>query len=214
MKTVLLSLAISVGLATASCGGAEEAKNPSDALPKVGAPKVDPANAAKNTEADKQKQAKALEDLTQGEVKGGECDADHKASMEKLMASVEDAMKAKAGDDGKPIGFTVVDKRTAVFGPDPRNVQIKVTGRGTEVHIMAFGSLPTSLDMMHEGRAATVRSPAATELASKSSIEHPKFGKVTEAHVDSRIVDVKAGETLEIKVRGQGCGVLIAFMKP
>ena len=214
MKTLLSlpMLALSVCLATASCGG-EEAKNPSD-VAKVDAPKVDPNAGKAAAEAEKQKQAKALEELTQGEVKGGACDADHKASLEKLMAAVEDSMKARTGDDGKPISFTVVDKRTTVFGPDPRNVQIKVSGRGTEVHVMAFGPKELSLDMVHDGRAATVRSPAAGEMAQKSPIEHPKFGKVTEVQVDSRVVDVKPGETLEIKVRGQGCGVLMAFMKP
>lgn len=214
MKTVLGCVALSLCLAAISCGGGqEEVKNPADVGPKPAA--TNGADAAKKAaEAEKQKQAKALEELTQGEVKGGQCDADHKASLEKLMSAVEEAMKTKAGDDGKPIGFSVVDKRTTVFGPDPRNVQIKVTGRGTEVHVMAFSAKETSLDMVHEGRAATVRSPIATAMAQANAIEHPKLGKITEVQVDSRIVEVKAGETLEIKVRGQGCGVLMAFMKP
>lgn len=213
MKTLVIVLASLLGLWTASCGGAaEEAKNPSR-VPDVKTNHARPAGADKTAEA-AQRQQKAIEELTQGEVKGGACDAEHQASLEKLMGAVEEAMKVRTGDDGKPAGFTVIDKRTAVFGPDPRNVQIKLTGRGTEVHVMSLGVLPTSLDMIHDGRAATVRSPAAAAMAQTSPIVHAKFGKVTEVQVDSRIVQVMPGEMLEIKVRGQGCGVLIAFMKP
>jgi hypothetical protein len=58
-----------------------------------------------------------------------------------------------------------------------------------------------------------VQFPMAAEMASKSPDEHAKFGKA-DLQVDSRIVDTKAGDTLQIKVRGQGCGILMAFMKP
>lgn len=213
MKTVYMVLASLVGISAASCGGAtEEAKNPSR-VPEVKAGDAGPAGVDKTAEAAR-RQFKAIEELTQGEVKGGACDPEHQASLEKLTSAVEEAMKVRAGDDGKPMGFTVIDKRTAVFGPDPRNVQIKLTGRGTEVHVMSLGVLPTSLDMIHDGRAATVRSPAAAAMAQASPIVHAKFGKVTDVQVDSRVVQVMPGETLEIKVRGQGCGVLVAFMKP
>lgn len=197
-----------------ACGGGggsnEPVKSTNDVATK---PKDDPNAGKAKADDDKKKQAAALEEITQGEVKSGQCEGDHKAALEKAMAVIEDAVKAKNGDDGKPIGFTTVDKRVTVFGPDPRNVQIKVSGRGTEVHVLAFAPEMLSLDLEHEGRSATVRSPMAAEMASKSPDEHAKFGK-QDLQVDSRIVDTKAGDTLQIKVRGQGCGILMAFMKP
>ncbi len=200
-------------LAMLACGGGgsdDAVKNAND----VAKPKIAPVGTAKPAgDADKKKQAAALEEITVAEVKAGQCEADHKAALEKAMGAIEDAVKAKNGDDGKPIGFTTVDKRVTVFGPDAHNVQIKVTGRGTEVHVLAFAPEMLSLDLEHEGRAATVRSPMAAEMASKAPDEHAKFGKA-DLQVDSRIVDVKANETLQIKVRGQGCGILVAFMKP
>lgn len=200
-------------LVLAACGGGDSnqpVNTPTDVNAK---PKTDP-NAGKSAGDDeKKKQAAALEEITQGEVKSGQCEDAHKAALEKAMATIEDAVKAKNGDDGKPIGFTTVDKRVTVFGPDPRNVQIKVSGRGTEVHVLAFAPEMLSLDLEHEGRSATVRSPMAAEMASKAPDEHAKFGK-QDLQVDSRIVDTKAGDTLQIKVRGQGCGILVSFMKP
>lgn len=207
MRTIWMCLAL---VACGGGGGSDDAvKNAND----VAKPKVDPSTTKPTGDADKKKQAAALEEITQAEVKSGECEGDHKAALEKAMSVIEDAVKAKNGDDGRPIGFTTVDKRVTVFGPDPRNVQIKVSGRGTEVHVIAFAPQMLSLDLEHEGRAATVRSPMAAEMASKAPDEHAKFGK-QDLQVDSRIVDVKAGETLQIKVRGQGCGILMAFMKP
>jgi hypothetical protein len=201
--------------ALAACGGGaanEGPKNASDVT--ANKPKDDPAEAAKKAaEEEKKKQAAALEEITQAEVKSGQCDTDAKAALDKLMTSIEEAMKSKSDEAGKPIGFTTMDKRSLVFAPDPRTISVKVSGKGTQVHVLALSVEPVSLDMMHEGKAATVRSPFASEMASKGPIEHPKYGKV-DAQVDSRIVDVKPNETLEVKVRGQGCGILMSFMKP
>jgi hypothetical protein len=192
-------------------GGSNQPVNTADNTPK---PKEDPNAAAnKAAEDEKKKQAAALEDITQSEVKSGQCDADAKTALEKLMTTVEDAMKAKNDDAGKPIGFTTLYKSSNVFAPDPRTIQVKVAGKGTQVQVLALSSKEVSLDMVHDGRAATVRSPFAQEMAGKGPVDHPKYGKV-DAQVDSRVVDVKPNETLEIKVRGQGCGVLMAFMKP
>lgn len=211
MKKSALAFVAFIVVACGGGGGSDQPVNTgNDSTTK---PKVDPKSDQGNKDAELKKLAAAREEITSGEVKSGNCEDAHKAALEKAMGAIEDAVKAKNGDDGKPIGFTTVDKRVTVFGPDPRNVQIKVSGRGTEVHVLAFAPEMLSLDLEHEGRAATVRSPMAAEMAGKSADEHPKFGKA-ELQVDSRIVDTKAGDTLQIKVRGQGCGILMAFMKP
>ena len=160
--------------------------------------------------------AAAIETLTAGEAKSGNCDAEHKAALEKVLADVEAGMKTKNGEDGKPLNLQVVGKRVLALGPNPRGVEMTVTGKGTEVHVLAYGVKEISMDVLAGTTAATtLRSPfQRSSTASPMSIDVPKAGPVTDVQSDSRQVSIKPGQPLEVKLTGQGCAALVTFLKP
>src|SRR6187200_1613709 len=95
---------VAIALAAVACGSsppppAETAK-PAAPAPEAGAKKASEDNAASK--------AAAIETLASGEAKSGTCDDGHKAALEKLLEDVENGMKAKNGEDGKPLGLQLV----------------------------------------------------------------------------------------------------------
>ena len=112
------------------------------------------------------------------ESKKGACDDGHKAALEKLLADVEAGMKAKNGDDGKPLGLQLVTKRVVALGSAAKSMELTVTGRGTEVHVLAFGVREVSLDVLVGTAAATtMRSPFQRSATPGAlSLELPKVG--------------------------------------
>lgn len=175
------------------------------------APKADEPK--KMSAEDAAKQAAAIDALTEGEAKKSTCDPDHKAALEKLLDELEAGVKAKKGDDGQPLMIQTVDKRTIALGPAPRTITMTVTGRGTEVHVIAMALRDVSMDVMSAGTAATtMRSPFQRTIAAPK-IDLPKIGTVTEFQSDSRQIQIKPGQPLEVKLHGQGCTLVAAFQK-
>jgi hypothetical protein len=161
------------------------------------------------------KQAAALDALTQDEAKKSACDPDHKAALEKLAGDVETALKAKKGDDGSPMGLQTVGTRVLALAESPRSVTMTVSGRGTEVHVLAIGAREVSMDVMAGGVAATtMRSPLQKGALEGAKLELPKVGSVKELQADSRQIQIKPGQPLEVKLRGQGCTLVGVFQKP
>lgn len=196
-----------------SCGGGPE-------LPAVTPTTTGPATTPKDPSAkpadDSAAKAAALEKVTSEEAKSGNCDAEHKASLEKLVDAVEAGMKAKNGEDGKPLNLQVVGKRVLALGPNARGVQMTVTGKGTEVHVLAYGVKEISMDVLAGTTAATtLRSPfQRSPTTAPMSIDVPKVGAVTDVQSDSRQVTIKPGQPLEVKLTGQGCAGLVTFLRP
>lgn len=208
------ALSLLCAAALVGCGGgAGEAPpaNVPEATPSGGAGAE--AKPAKDPAADK---AAAVEKLTAEEAKSGQCDAAHKQALEKLALEVETAMKAKTGEDGKPLAFQVVGKRVLALGSDPRGVELTVTGKGTELHVLAYGVNEISMDVLAGTTAATtLRSPFhKTATSTPLSLDVPNVGTVTEIQGDSRQVVIKPGQPLEVKMTGQGCAAMISFLKP
>ena len=112
LSTVLVCLSRSS--IAAACGGA--AAPPAEA-PKPAATAPDGAGAKKaSAQDDKAAKAAAIDALVADESKKGACDEGHKAALEKLLADVEAGMKAKNGEDGKPLGLQLVAKRVVPLG--------------------------------------------------------------------------------------------------
>ncbi|MBX3187732.1 MAG: hypothetical protein KF819_11980 [Labilithrix sp.] len=198
-----------------ACGGSP---SPIPEAPKVDAPPAGAGPAVQKDGAadDAAKKAAALEALSADEAKKGACDEGHKAALEKLLADVEAGMKAKNGDDGKPLGMTLIGKRVVPLGSARKEIEMAVTGRGTEVHVMAYAVKEVSLDVLVGNAAATtMRSPHQRSATSGAlSIDVPKIGVVDDLQSDSRQVQIKPGEPIKIRLSGQGCAALVSFLKP
>ena len=214
MRTSVASLLFFPMLAVASCGGAPEAPVAAPGTTSgPGAPPIAPSGPKKDDAATK---AAALETLTSDEAKSGNCDAAHKAALEKLLDDVEAGMKTKNGDDGKPLNLQTVGKRVLALGSNARGVQMTVTGKGTEVHVLAYGVKEISMDVLSGSTAATtLRSPyQRNATTAPMSIDVPKVGPVTDVQSDSRQVTIKPGQPIEVKLTGQGCAGLVTFLRP
>jgi hypothetical protein len=154
--------------------------------------------------------------VTSAEAKSGTCDPVHQRAIEQLLARIHAGMSQKASDDGKPLGMTEVFHRVLPLAETARSVEISVKGRGTEVHVLAYGAKDLSLDVLAEKGAAatTMRSPFQRSSAADLSLEIPKHAPVKELASDSRQVNVKMGQPLVVRLTGEGCALLVAFLKP
>jgi len=205
---VLASLAAVI----VACGSSQPPPPPSPSTPTTASSA--PTKPAAGQDDDAKKNA-AIEKLTSEESKSGNCDPDTKAALEKLLADVETAMKAKNGEDGKPLAMQTVGKRVLALGSNAKGVELSVSGRGTELHVLAFGLRDVSLDVLAgKSAASTLRSPHQRTAVTPLVIDVPKIGKITEVPTDSRQVQIKVGEPLEVKLTGQGCAGMISFLKP
>jgi hypothetical protein len=211
---VLAAVLALVALLAPACGGAPTppAEGPTPAAPAAG-----PSAAKKpGAQDDKATKAAAVDALVASEVKSGTCDDAHKAALEKLLADVEAGMKAKTGEDGKPLGLQLVAKRVVALGSAAKSMELAVTGRGTEIHVLAFGVRDVSLDVLVGTAAATtMRSPfQRSATPSPLSLDLPKIGTIDELQSDSREVSIKPGQPIVVKMTGSGCAALVSFLKP
>lgn len=203
---------LALALALAACGGADR---PPTETP---APKTStaPAPKAPQDKDEGAKKAAAIEKLTADEAKVDACNPEHKEALEKLLAEIESGMKAKTSDDGKPLGLQMVTRKVLPLGSSARGVELSVSGKGTELHVMAYGVHELSLDVLQGTTAATtVRSPFQhAPAASSLELKLAKIGSPTQLESDSRQVQLKAGQGVQVKLTGQGCAALVAFLKP
>ncbi len=202
----LLSIPVTVvfGLLVACGGGGApvEAPKPADA------PAADAGPKKASAQDDKATKAAAIDALVDGESKKGTCDDGHKAALEKLLADAEANMSKN--------GLQLVAKRVIALGSAAKSIELAVSGKGTEVHVLAYGVRDVSLDVLVGTAAATtLRSPFQRSATSGPlAIELPKIGAVDELQTDSRQVTIKPGQPIVAKVSGQGCAALVAFLKP
>ena len=206
MKRVPVLFAARVAGSFVAWGGA-----PPPPAPTTPTGPAKPAGTPTAAQDDGAKKAAALEKMTADEAKSGKCEADHEAALNKLLADVEAAAKTKTDDDGKPANLQLVNKKVLALGSAARGVELSVTGKGTELHVMAFGVKEISMDVLAGTTAAsTMRSPHARGMS--LSLDLPS-GKVTELQSDSRQTTIKQGQPLQVKMTGQGCAGMIAFIK-
>ena len=213
MRTVVAS-ALSLSLLAVACGGGSPppAQSPP---PSTTQAKPDEKKPDEKKPDDAAQKAAALEAITEGEAKQNACTAEHQAALEKLRADIEAAMQAKNGDDGKPLDLQPVFNRVVALGAGARAIEVSVKGRGTEVHVLAYAAKDISIDVLAGGAAATtMRSPfQRASTKDPAAIELPKAGKV-ELQSDCRQIQMKPGQPLQVKMSGQGCALVVGFLKP
>jgi hypothetical protein len=78
-----------------------------------------------------------------------------------------------------------------------------------------MGVREISMDVLAGGVAATtMRSPfQKSSTSSAPKLDLPKIGTVTELQGDSRQIQIKPGQPLEVKMRGHGCALVAVFQK-
>lgn len=201
MRSIALVLPF---LVLSACGGSSP---PPPQTTDTAKPAASAAPAASAGPDDSAKKAAEVDKLTAEEAKTGTCDAGHQAAIEKLLGEVENGMKA---ENAKLVG-----KKVLALGPSAKSFEMSVTGRGTEVHVMAFGAKEISMDVVvGKEPATTMRSPFARSAVKDMALDIPNIGKVTDVQTDSRQVTMKPGQPLVVKVTGQGCAGIISFLKP
>lgn len=199
-----------LSLCAVACGGtpAPAPSTPSTsetaAAPEKKAPEAAPASAVDTA---------ALDKLTAEEAKSGTCDADHKAAIEKLLDEAEKNIRAKT-EEGAPLKIESFTKRTLALSDAAKGVQLTLTGKGTQVHVVAFSPKELSLDVLAGKEAATtMRSTYKADLTKgPATITLPKVGTVP-LESDSRQVEMKVGTPLEVRLRGHGCAGFVVFSK-
>lgn len=196
---------LGVSCLVVACGGASAPPVEAPAPATAAAADAGPAKAT--AQDDKATKAAALEALVDGESKKGTCDDAHKAALEKVLADAEANMSKS--------GLQLVAKRVVALGSSAKSIELAVSGKGTEVHVLAYGVRDVSLDVLVGTAAATtLRSPFQRSATSGPlSVELPKAGTV-ELQTDSRQVTIKPGQPIVAKVSGQGCAALVSFLKP
>ena len=158
--------------------------------------------------------AAALEKLTAEEARSGSCDGDHKAALEKLLDEVETNVRART-EDGKPLSIESFTKRVLPLSEAAKGIQLTLSGKGTQVHVLAFSAKEVSLDALAGSQAATtMRSPYQRDVtAGPAAIMLPKVGSSVPLESDSRQIEMKPGTPLELRMRGQGCAGVVVFSK-
>jgi hypothetical protein len=198
-----------IALVVSACGG-------STAPPPAAPPTEKPAVTKPPTEtaaSSGSNDGAVVDVLTREESKSGNCDAEHKAALEALLDRVESTVKAKTEDD-KPVRIDSVSKRTLPLSEASRGFSLTLTGKGTQVHVLAFSSKEVSLDALAGGAAATtMRSPFQRVLGDDAKIKLPKASGPVTLESDSRQIEMKPGQPLEVRLRGQGCAGVIVFSK-
>jgi hypothetical protein len=202
------STILAVSLAATVCGACGGAAPPPTEAPKPESSAAADAGAKPAARDGVASKAAAVDALVTDESKKGTCDEGHKAALEKLLADAEANLSKQ--------GLQLVAKRVVALGSSAKSIEMAVSGRGTEVHVLAFGVRDVSLDVLVGSAAATtLRSPFQRSATSGPlAIELPKIGTIDELQTDSRQVTIKPGQPIVVKVSGQGCAALVSFLKP
>lgn len=214
MRCVQLVLASGLVISSVvACGGGSPATNvpaPPTSTPAQGAAEGDAGASGRHGGID----TAALEKLTAEESKSGNCDAEHKAALEKLLDEVEATVRAKT-EEGKPLKIESFTKRTMALSEAARGVQLTLSGKGTEVHVIAFSPKEVSLDVLAGNQpTTTMRSRYKSEVTNgPAKISLPKVGGDVPLEGDSREFEMRPGTPLDVKMRGQGCAGLVVFSK-
>lgn len=206
---VSTGLAVTTLLAAAACGGGAPAAPAATAPAATVAPATADAGAAPAKPA---VDTAALDKLTAGEAKSGTCDADHKAALEKVLEKIEANVRAKT-EDGKPIKIESFTKRTLALSEAKKGVQLTLSGKGTQVHVIAVSPKEVSMDVLAGNQPATTTRSTYKSEVTPTTVDLPKIGSEVPLEGDSREIEMKPGTPLDVRMRGQGCAGLVIFSK-
>jgi hypothetical protein len=211
------NLALFMVFALAACGGSS---SPPPATPEasstpVTAKETSPADAKTASAAPAPGvDAAAVDKLTAEEAKSGSCDPESKAAFEKLVDAIEANVRAKT-EDGKPLVIEAFTKRVLALSDTTKGFELTLSGKGTQVHVIAFSPKEVSMDVLAGKEAATtMRSIYQRDVTNgPAKVMLPKVGGDVPLESDSRQIEMKPGTPLQVKLRGQGCAGVVVFAK-
>ncbi len=139
----------------------------------------------------------------------------YKAALEKLLADVEATMKAKTGEDGKPLGFQMVGKRIVPLGNSTAQTEMSVTDAAPTCTVLAFGAKDVSLDVLVGNSAATtMRSPFQRDATSKPPTpRHPEGRDGDRGPNGQPRSSDQAGRAARHQAEWPGCAAYISFLE-
>jgi hypothetical protein len=157
----------------------------------------------------------AIEKLAAEEAKSGTCDAETKAAFDKLVDEIEANVRAKKDESGNALKIESFTKRVLALAEAAKGIELTLSGKGTQVHVLAFSTKEVSMDVLAGKEAATtMRSPYQREVAGNpAKINVTKLGGAIPLESDSRQIEMKVGTPLQVKMRGQGCAGVVVFSK-
>ena len=211
---VLASGLVLSSVAAVACGGGSPPAEAPTSTPSPSDGASSGADAGSSGKSTGGVDTAALDKLTAEESKSGNCDPEHKAALEKLLDDVEANVRSKT-DDGKPLKIESFTKRTMALSETAKGVQLTLSGKGTEVHVIAFSPKEVSLDVLAGNQpTTTMRSQYKSEVTSgPAKISLPKVGGDVPLEGDSRQFEMRPGTPLDVKMRGQGCAGVVVFSK-
>jgi hypothetical protein len=210
MRSVLFAFALAVPVVLTACGGGAPPAEIGAPAPVAAKPTADAGATGASTGGGVD--TAALEKLTSSEAKSGTCDVEHKAALEKALDDIEKTVRAKTEDDGKPMKIESFTKRVLALSEAAKGVQLTLSGKGTQVHVIAIAPKEVSLDVLAGNQpATTTRSPYRGEVV-PAKIKLPNVGEAP-LEGDSRQIEMKPGMPLDVRMRGQGCAGVVVFSK-
>jgi hypothetical protein len=216
-QRVLLLGAILLG---AGCGGGEKPPETSSSSPSSSSTPGTKKPAASGDAggggaASSGPNTAAIEKLSAEEAKSGNCDADTKAAFDKLVDDVETSVRAKKDESGSALKIESFTKRVLALSEAAKGIELTLSGKGTQVHVLAFSTKEVSMDVLAGKEAATtMRSPYQREVVGNpAKINVAKLGGAIPLESDSRQIEMKVGTPLQVKMRGQGCAGVVVFSK-
>lgn len=174
------------------------------------------ADQKRREEAERIEREKAAAVVATAEIAGNQCETGNRELMEQWMFFIKDAMVLRFGRDRRPKTFVFADQKLMVANPEGIALQFG-DYLGGELHIFAFSILPVTLEVFHgDGQEVTLASPWADQIKWRCSITGDCIAfEPTDpprpAYDASKMVLAGAGEALTLRVRGQGCSLLMIF---
>lgn len=94
-----------------------------------------------------------------------------------------------------------------------KGFELTLSGKGTQVHVIAFSPKEVSMDVLAGKEAATtMRSAYQRDVTNgPAKVTLPKVGGDVPLESDSRQIEMKPGTPLQVKLRGQGCTGVVVF---
>jgi hypothetical protein len=174
---------------------------------------VEAAAARERAERDSRLTAGARE-----EAASGRCLATNREYFEQWLSFINDTMKTKIFATENTGIYAFAGHQLMVLGQSGADVTVGDWLNG-ELHVLAFSHLPVELELVDQsGEARTRKSPVERTVGWRHHFGgQATFGVAGDPsppeHRDSRVLMANPGERFNLRAKGDGCTLLVAFRR-